>query len=214
VNPGTLDKLRSLPNGQNPKPVWPQGKRQPLTKAVAERFFALVATNDRSLMSLLHDHPDLPPFMQLNNWRRRNPWFNEAWNEANKLRALFLAEKVVDLQNDANPKTAHVVRVRFDIIKWLCAKLHPEAYSDNRPAQQQTTNVQIGVSISPERLTEIRTKLDSTRTALKPRSNHASQSSSLSLTHSNGELRTKSSVYPKRDVSPIRDVTPDSERVP
>jgi Bacteriophage Sf6, terminase small subunit-like len=163
VNP-TLAKLRKLPNPRY-NPLWPEGTRQPLTKQVAEHFFALLETCDTSLLQLLRDHPELPPFKQLDYWRRHKPWFPEGWRRARQAQADFLVQKCLDLAKEATPKNAHVIRVKFDITRWLVAKFHPEAYGDKPATQPNNTTFNVGVSISPERLSEIRAKLDQTRSA-------------------------------------------------
>ena len=47
----------------------------------------------------------------------------------------------------------------------MAAKLHPEAYGEKLLPQQQSTTVNVAIAISPERLAEIRNKLDITRSA-------------------------------------------------
>ncbi len=157
MNP-TLDALPK----RRYNPIWPEGTRQPLTKELADYFFSLVSTCDTSLLQLLRTHPELPHYNQLDNWRRRKAWFNEGWKQARQKRADFLAEKCADLAKNATPKTAHLARVQFDIYRWLASKLHPTAYGD-KPAALPTNTVNVGVSISQERLNEIRSKLDQTR---------------------------------------------------
>jgi hypothetical protein len=202
VNASTLEKLRSLPNHVW-NPVWPQGKRQPLTKQLAARFFSLISTNDKSLMALLTEHPELPPFSQLNIWRAQHAWFAEAWRNANKQRAHFLAETCADLQHQADPKTAHVVRVRFDVIKWLCARLHPEHYGDKPQPAQNSTTVNVGVSITPERLTDLRAKLDSTRSQLQPKPSRNGKKTELSaLAMSTDPLGCRSHSESKPEPAP------------
>ena len=100
--------------------------------------------------------------LQLDNWRRRRAWFSEGWKPARKNHADFLVKKCADLAKTATPQTAHLARVQFDIYRWLASKFHPDAYGD-KPQQRPPTNVNLGVSISPERLNEIRSKLDQTR---------------------------------------------------
>jgi len=52
----------------------------------------------------------------------------------------------------------------------MAAKFHPDAYGD-KPATMPNTTVNVGIAISPERLQDIRNKLDITRSALlKPHS--------------------------------------------
>jgi hypothetical protein len=119
-------------------------------------------------MELLRNNPDLPPFKQLDYWRRHKPWFAQAWTEASQNRAHFLAESCADLANTATAKTAHVTRVKFDIFKWLCAKFYPAIYGDKPLPLPNSTTVNVGISISPERLNEIRSKLDQTRATFLP----------------------------------------------
>jgi Bacteriophage Sf6, terminase small subunit-like len=165
----TVQKLRALPKPQY-NPVWPEGIRQPLTKELAERFFNLLSTWDTSLLQLLRQHPELPPYAQLNSWRCNNKaGFGDQWRVASHNRAQFLAERCAELAKTVTPKTAHVVRVQFDIYRWFAAKLHPEAYGEKLLPQQQSTTVNVGIAISPERLAELRAKLAETRNALQPK---------------------------------------------
>lgn len=166
----SIAKLNALPKPQYRKSAnWPKRPRQALSRPIAERFASLVSTCEGSLVQLLESHPELPQYSQLDNWRRRHPWFNDLWKAAQRRRADFLAERCAQLAFDATPKTAHVVRVRFDVARWLCSRFHPEVYGD-KPQQPQQTTVNVGVSISPERLNDIRAKLDFSRNALAPKS--------------------------------------------
>lgn len=161
-----MPDLAALPKKQYKATAnWPQGTRQPFSNAIAEHFCSLLATCDTSLCSLLQAHPELPPYSQLDNWRRKRPNFNDAWKHAMQQRAHFLAEKCAQLHKDVTPKTAHVVRVQFDILRWLAAKFSPSDYGEKIIPQQQTT-VNVGISISQERLNDIRTKLNATRASL------------------------------------------------
>ena len=144
-------------------PIWPQGTKQPLTQELADYFFSLVSTCDTSLIQLLRSHPELPHYNQLDNWRRRRAWFSEGWKAARKNQADFLVQKCADLAKNATPQTAHLARVQFDIYRWMAAKFHPDAYSDKPQQPSQSTTVQVGIAITPERLSEIRAKLDQTR---------------------------------------------------
>lgn len=173
MNPKTLEKLNSLPGNAHkmykPAAGWPKGTRQELSKRVANRFFSLVSTCDTSLVTLLRAHPELPPWNQLDSWRRHHIWFKEGLARARRAQAHYLANKCLDIAKAADPKTAHVARVQFDIYRWFAARVHPDAYADKPAHQQQQTNVQIGVSVSPERLTEIRAKLEQTRNSFRQR---------------------------------------------
>ena len=143
-------------------PIWPEGTKQPLTQELADYFFSLVSTCDTSLLQLLRNHPELPHYNQLDNWRRRRAWFSEGWKVARRQQADFLVQKCADLAKTATPQTAHLARVQFDIYRWMAAKFHPDAYGD-KPAQTQATTVNVGVAVSAERLQELRSKLEPTR---------------------------------------------------
>jgi hypothetical protein len=124
-------------------------------------------------LELLRQHPELPPFKQLDYWRRHTPWFSDSWRKARQAQADFLVQKCLDLAKASTPKTAHVTRVQFDIYRWLAAKFHPEVYG-HKPAASTSTTLNVGIAISPERLQDIRHKLDITRSAfLKPHSANA-----------------------------------------
>ena len=202
----TIAKLRSFPD--NPRRYNRGNPNAKLTKALATKLCDLVSESHESLTTILDRDPSLPGFKAIYNWQQRVPWFRQMWKETHIKQSHYLAQYVLKLAEAADPKTAHVVRVKFDIFKFIMAKFNPDFFGDKPAHQPQQTTVNVGISISPERLTEIRGKLDQTRHALNPRSGQASTIENGSRTLSNGELRTKSSVYPKRDV------TRDPERAP
>ena len=161
----TIAKLNALPKRRYGNVAWPEGTPQPLTQEIATHFFSLMATSDCSLVQLLRDHPELPPFRQLDSWRANNKnGFAERWRETRKAQAHFLVQKCLDLQKSVNAQNAHQVRVKFDILRWVAAKFHPAVYAEKPPtAPVQTVNV--GVAISPERLADLRSRLEATRAA-------------------------------------------------
>jgi hypothetical protein len=160
-----IAKLRARPRTRYGNVTWPEGTPQPLSKEIADHFFALMSTSDCPLVQLLRNHSELPPFRQLDSWRNNNKnGFGDRWRQARAAQGEFLAQMALGLQKSVTPQTAHVVRVRFDILRWLAAKFNPSVYAEKPPtAPVQTVNV--GVAISQERLAEIRSKLDQTRAA-------------------------------------------------
>jgi hypothetical protein len=142
---------------------WPKGTTQPLTKVMAARLFSLISTSENSLAGLLKEHPEFPPYRDLARWRRTQPWFAAEWKVARQMQAEWLMQKALDLQKGATKETAHLCRVKFDIVKYIASRLHPEVWGD-RPAASPniSTTVQVGV-ISPERLAELRSRLEPTR---------------------------------------------------
>jgi hypothetical protein len=180
----TIAKLNALPKRRYGNVTWPEGTPQPLTQEIAHHFFSLMSTSDCSLVQLLRYHPELPPFRQLDSWRANNKnGFAERWREARKAQAHFLVQKCLDLQKSVNAQNAHQVRVKFDILRWVAAKFHPSVYAEKPPtAPVQTVNV--GVAITPERLAEIRSKLDQTRTAFRSQRKDSQRSRSGRLQRS------------------------------
>lgn len=161
----TLVKLRSLPRNQEPRKKGnPNAK---LTRAFATKFCNIIAESDQSVFKIIQDNPDFPSFNRLYHYQQRVPWFKAMWNDARIRQTYFLVHKCLELAKSAEPKTAHVVRVKFDIYRWFAAKFNPDTFGD-KPAQGPVQTVNVGVSISPERLQDIRSKLDSTRSALSP----------------------------------------------
>ena len=164
--PPVIQRLRSFKS--NPDRHKSKGDDSyKLSKAVAQRFCDLISESDKSVQQILAENPDLPSFKRLYNWQQNVPWFNAMWSQARIKQTHFFAQKCVDLYNSAEPKTAHVVRIKFDILKWLCAKFNPEIFAE-KPAAAPVQTVNVGIAIDPQRLSELRTKLDHSRTALKP----------------------------------------------
>ena len=99
-------------------------------------------------------HPWFPPYRDLARWRKTQPWFAAEWKVARQMQAEWLMQNALDIQKNATKETAHLCRVKFDIIKYIASRLHPEVWGD-RPAASPniSTTVQIGV-ISPERLAD------------------------------------------------------------
>jgi len=83
------------------------------------------------------------------------------------MQAEWLMQKALDVQKAATKETAHLCRVKFDIIKYIASKLHPEVWGD-RPAASPniSTTVQVGV-ISPERLADLGSRLEASRAWLQ-----------------------------------------------
>jgi hypothetical protein len=125
------------------------------------------AESDKSVPHILRANPDLPHFKTIFNWQQRIPWFHDMWKQARIRQTHFLADKCLDLYNAAEPKTAHVVRIKFDVLRWLAAKFNPTEFGDKPIPSQQSTTVNVGISISPQRLDELRGKLEHTRTAFQ-----------------------------------------------
>ena len=146
-----------------------------LSRSLAVRFCEALAQSDQAIFKILEEHPEFPPWKQLVKWRERQPWFAAMWRRAREEQGEHLAQKCLDIAAKATPQNAHAMRVKYDIFKWVASRFAPAIYGD-RPVAPQT-NIAVGVTISTERLNEIRSKLDITRAVIlkgnnaKPTSN-------------------------------------------
>jgi hypothetical protein len=141
---------------------WPKGTTQPLTKVMASKLFSLISTSDDSMRGLLSKHPEFPPFRDLSRWRRTVPWFAAGWKLAKQMQAEWLMQIALDLQKNATRETAHLVRVRFDILRHIANKLHPEVWGE-RPAAAPNISTRVQVAVTPERIADLRSRLEATR---------------------------------------------------
>lgn len=138
-----------------------------LSRTFAKRFCETLASSDQAIFQILAAHPEFPSWAKLRKWRDQTPWFSEMWRKAREDQAEHLAQKCLDLAAQADSKNAHACRVKFDVYKWVASRFSPAIYGDRPTAP--TTNIAIGVSVSAERLNEIRSKLDITRSLLSER---------------------------------------------
>jgi hypothetical protein len=135
-----------------------------LSRKFALRFCEVLAQSDQAIFQILAEHPEFPPWNTLRNWRERAPWFAAMWRKAREEQGEHLAQKCLDCAAQTDPKNAHAMRVKIDTFKWVASRFAPAVYGDRPTAP--TTNVNVGVCISNERLSEIRSKLNITRVAM------------------------------------------------
>lgn len=129
---------------------------------MAARLFSLISTSENSLAGILKEHPEFPPYRDLARWRKTQPWFASEWKTARQMQAEWLMQKALDLKEGATKETAHLCRVKFDIIKYIASRLHPEVWGD-RPALPPNISTMIQVAVTPERLSDLRGRLEATR---------------------------------------------------
>jgi hypothetical protein len=135
-----------------------------LSRTFAKRFCETLATSDQAIFAILKAHPEFPQWRQLLRWRDKHAWFAAMWRRAREEQGEHLAQKCLNIARTATPKNAHQCRVQFDIYKWVASRFAPAIYGDKPTAPQ--TNIAVGVTISTERLNEIRSKLDVTRAVM------------------------------------------------
>ena len=65
--------------------------------------------------------------------------FHDLYARAKAVSTELQVDSIVDLANTAEPKTAHVVRLQVDTLKWAAEKLIPKKYGDVRRIQHTGT---------------------------------------------------------------------------
>lgn len=63
-------------------------------------------------------------------WLKENAAFAAQYSRAREEQADGYADELMELGKQANSENAHAIRVRADIIKWVCSKLKPKRYGD------------------------------------------------------------------------------------
>ena len=104
---------------------------------------------------------------------------------AREKQAEYIAQTCLDLAKTATKDNAHAVRIKFDIARWYASKLLPAVYGDKPQDVKVSTTVQL--AISPQRLEDIRGRLEATR-SLMIKDPLKKEKSPLTLT--NGQNRT------------------------
>jgi hypothetical protein len=150
-----------------------------------------------SLIGLLREDPALPTYLQLKHWQVTRPKFAIMLAKAREHQAEYIAQTCLDLAKVATKENAHAIRVQFDIARWYASKILPAVYGDKPADVKVSTTVQL--AIAPERLEDIRSRLESTRSLMSRNESKrngespgALQGSEVhALTNNNGSTTTK-----------------------
>ena len=76
--------------------------------------------------------PGAPSIRTVFAWRRKYPVFDQAFRDAEDIRAYLLAEEATDRGRDATDKTAQAAKVAFQALTWRAAKLDPGRFADKK----------------------------------------------------------------------------------
>lgn len=91
-------------------------------------------SNGQSLVNVCK-LPGFPATRQVAVWMRNEPVFKKAYEEAEEVRAIFLAEEALEEADSAEGKEgrndASAVKLRVEVRKWLAGKLN-RRYSDRQ----------------------------------------------------------------------------------
>lgn len=75
--------------------------------------------------------PGFPSARMVAGWMRNEPVFKKAFEEAEEVRAIFLAEEVIERADSADKETAAAVKIQVESRKWMAGKLNKK-YSDRQ----------------------------------------------------------------------------------
>ena len=155
-----VNKSAGICTTANPKRSYRPKRKFNLSEA--RTLCEILSTSVNSLIGVCREHPELPPYDSIDHWKHRNPKFAEMLSKARERQAEYIAQTCLDLAQTANKDNAHAVRIKFDIARWYASKLLPAVYGDKPADVKVSTTVQ--VAISPQRLEDIRSRLESSRT--------------------------------------------------
>lgn len=134
----------------------PAGRPSEYTQEKADLICDRVATHDYGLGRLCRMYPDMPDEKTIYRWKYKNESFCQQYARAKMKQADLLAEKCLEISEDANYQDVAVARLRVDTRKWLASKLLPKQYGDRVLLEQKTEeNEQL-----KEELLALRAKLD------------------------------------------------------
>lgn len=85
--------------------------------------------NGKSLRTIC-DAKNMPSRTTVNKWLRENESFAYQYARAHEEQGDYYAEELMELAAKANAENAQAIRVKADIIKWVCSKLKPRKYGD------------------------------------------------------------------------------------
>jgi hypothetical protein len=81
----------------------------------------------QTLVAIAAD-PAMPCAATILNWARRVPEFADAYAEARQLAADWLADEAREIALATTPEWVWADRLKFDVIRWLTARLAPKKY--------------------------------------------------------------------------------------
>ena len=96
---------------------------------------------------------DTPDKRTIYNWIMDNDDFFTQFTRAKEIQIEDYVDSLFDLSNAADPKTAHVYRLKIDTIKWVAEKLLPKKYGA-KVEHQGSLDISVTVNDRYEKLPE------------------------------------------------------------
>jgi hypothetical protein len=113
------------------------GRPSTYTKAIADAICERIAEGQS--MTSICQLPGMPMYKTIMHWRRTEPEFGKAIDQAREDQADALAEMIVDVveegakEDELGKVDAGMVahnRLKVDVYKWRASKLKPKVYGD------------------------------------------------------------------------------------
>lgn len=103
-----------------------RGRWSTYTPEKGEAICRRVADGE-TVVSIAAD-PEMPTAATIYYWARRIPEFGDAYAEARALAADWLADEALEVSRATTPEWVWADRLKFDVIRWLTARLAPKKY--------------------------------------------------------------------------------------
>jgi hypothetical protein len=125
----TAQRLRDRAKWQaHEKKLLPGTRRSTYRPEIGEAICERLAHGE-SLTSIGRD-PAMPSYGTILRWAQRHEDFDEMYVEARKLQADYFFDEVRDIAVSAEPGNVWVARLRFDIARWMTARMRPHKYCE------------------------------------------------------------------------------------
>lgn len=83
----------------------------------------------------------MPSLTTCMKWLRERADFADQYARAREEQADGYADELIELAHQANETNAQAIRVRADILKWVCSKLKPKRYGERLDVSGEVTSV-------------------------------------------------------------------------
>jgi hypothetical protein len=116
------------------------GRPTKFTANLATEICERIALGE-SLRKICRDR-HMPDLTTVIRWTYTNESFCNQYVHARERQADLYFDSLLDLAESATEKDAHVVRLRVDTLKWILARMRPNAYSERLQIQKQEPPVE------------------------------------------------------------------------
>jgi hypothetical protein len=128
----------------------PVGRPTKYTPELGERLAVEIASGT-SVKSLCENETWTPGQKTFYVWLYKHPEFRQKYEEAKEAQALWAAELIEEIADNATPEEIQVAKLRVDTRKWTSSRLLPKKYGD----RQTVDNTSSDGSMTPTKIERI-----------------------------------------------------------